>query len=363
MRLDVLGPDVNESYYKFSVNQAGAVRFGMGAIKGVGHGAVKTIVENRKKDGHYKSIFDLAKRIELRAANKKAFENLVLAGGFDSFDNHRAQYMQDEGDGITFYEKVLKYASRYQETQNSSQVSLFGDASEVQIPEPEVPFCEEWGTMKKLKQEKEVVGVYISGHPLDDFKTEMKSFTNCKVSDFNELEKFVNRELCFGGVVSDVQHRESKAGKGWAIFTVEDYEDSYDFKIFGEEYLKWRHFLVPNSFIYGRVYVKEGWTNRETGKKGEPRLQYNSMQMLHDVMDTQARKLTIQMPIEELEAGKIDILKDLFTLHKGDKHLHFTIYEVENKVKLSMPSRKHKVTISNELLLELEKEQVKYRLN
>jgi len=362
MGMEVLGPDVNESFYKFTVNDRGAVRFGMGAIKGVGGNAVATIVENRK-DGKYKSIFDLAKRIDLRSANKKAFENLVLAGGFDSFDNHRAQYMQDEGDGITFYEKVLKYASRYQETQNSSQVSLFGDASEVQIPEPEVPFCEEWGTMKKLKQEKEVVGVYISGHPLDDFKTEMKSFTNCKVSDFNKLEKFVNRELCFGGVVSDVQHRESKAGKGWAIFTVEDYEDSYDFKIFGEEYLKWRHFLVPNSFIYGRVYVKEGWTNRETGKKGEPRLQYNSMQMLHDVMDTQARKLTIQMPIEDLESGKIDVLKDLFTLHKGDKHLHFTIYEVANKVKLSMPSRKHKVTISNELLLELEKEQVKYRLN
>ena len=362
MGMEVLGPDVNESFYKFTVNDRGAVRFGMGAIKGVGGNAVATIVENRK-DGKYKSIFDLAKRIDLRSANKKAFENLVLAGGFDSFDNHRAQYMQDEGDGITFYEKVLKYASRYQETQNSSQVSLFGDASEVQIPEPEVPFCEEWGTMKKLKQEKEVVGVYISGHPLDDFKTEMKSFTNCKVSDFNELEKFVNRELCFGGVVSDVQHRESKAGKGWAIFTVEDYEDSYDFKIFGEEYLKWRHFLVPNSFIYGRVYVKEGWTNRDTGKKGEPRLQYNSMQMLHDVMDTQARKLTIQMPIEDLESGKIDVLKDLFTLHKGDKHLHFTIYEVANKVKLSMPSRKHKVTISNELLLELEKEQVKYRLN
>ena len=362
MGMEVLGPDVNESFYKFTVNDQGKVRFGMGAIKGVGGNAVATIVEHRA-DGKYKSIFDLAKRIDLRSANKKAFENLALAGGFDSFDTHRAQYLHDDGDGVMFVEKVLRYAAKYQETQNSSQVSLFGDASEVQIPEPEVPPCEEWGTMKKLKLEKEVVGVYISGHPLDDFKTEMKSFTNCKVSDFNHLEKFVNRELCFGGIVSDVQHRESKQGKGWAIFTVEDYDDSYEFKIFGEEYLKFRHFLVPNSFIYGRVFVKEGWTNRETGKKGEPRLQYNSMQLLHDVMENQAKKLTIQMPIEELQEERIKLLKDLFRTHKGDKHLHFVIYELENKVKLNMPSRKQKVKISQELLDELEREQVSYRLN
>ena len=217
--------------------------------------------------------------------------------------------------------------------------------------------------MKKLKLEKEVVGVYISGHPLDDFKTEVDNFCNCKVSDFNELEKYVNRELCFGGVVSDVQHRESKAGKGWAIFTVEDYDDSFEFKIFGEEYLKFRHFLVPNSFIYARVFVKEGWVNRDTGKKGDPRLQYNNMQMLHDVMDNQAKKLTIQMPIEDLHEERIKLLKGLFKTHKGDKQLHFVIYEMEEKVKLNMPSRKQKVNISQELLDELENEQVSYKLN
>src|SRR5690554_4560025 len=237
MGLQVLSPDVNESFYKFTVNDRGAVRFGMGAVKGVGGGAVVTIVENRK-DGKYKSVFDLAKRIDLRAANKKAFENLALAGGFDSFNAHRAQYFHDEGDGVTFLEKVIRYATKFQENQNSAQVSLFGESSEVQIPEPEVPPCEEWGTMKKLKLEKEVVGIYISGHPLDDFKIEMNSFTNCKVSDFNNLDNFLNKEMTFGGVVSDVQHRESKAGKGWAIFTVEDYDDSYEFKIFGEDYLK-----------------------------------------------------------------------------------------------------------------------------
>ncbi len=362
MGLTVLGPDVNESFHKFTVNDQGAIRFGMGAVKGVGSSAVATIVENRK-DGKYKSVFDLAKRIDLRSANKKAFENLALAGGFDSFDTHRAQYLHDDGDGVMFLEKVLRYAAKYQETQNSSQVSLFGDASEVQIPEPGVPPCEEWGTMKKLKQEKEVVGVYISGHPLDDFRIEMESFTNCKVSHFNHLEDYLNKELCFGGVVSDVQHRESKAGKGWAIFTVEDYEDSYDFKIFGEEYLKWRHFLVPNSFIYGRVFVKEGWTNRDTGKKGEPRLQYNSIQLLHDVMETHGKKLTITMPLNDLREGKIDSLKNLVKTHKGEKQLFFVVYENEEKIHLTMPSRKHKINISKELLDELDREQLHYKLN
>lgn len=362
MGLKVLGPDVNESFYKFTVNDEGAVRFGMGAIKGVGGNAVATIVENRN-DGTYKSIFDLSKRIDLRAANKKAFESLALAGGFDSFETHRAQYLHDDGDGVMFIEKVLKYASKYQETQNSSQVSLFGDASEVQIPEPVVPPCEEWGTMKKLKQEKEVVGVYISGHPLDDFSIEMKSFTNCNVSDFNNLEQHINKELCFGGVVSDVQHRESKQGKGWAIFTVEDYNDSYEFKIFGEDYLKLRHFLVPNSFIYARVFVKEGWVNRDTGKKSDPRLQYNSMQLLHDVMESQAKKLTIQMPIEQVKDDAVMILKELFNKHKGEKQLHFTVYEVQDKIKLSMPSRTQKIKITTSLLQELTASQVKYRLN
>lgn len=362
MGLNVLGPDVNESFHKFTVNDQGAIRFGMGAVKGVGSSAVATIVEHRK-DGKYKSVFDLAKRIDLRSANKKAFENLALAGGFDSFDTHRAQYLHHDGDGVMFVEKVLRYAAKYQETQNSAQVSLFGDSSEVQIPEPEVPPCEEWGTMKKLKQEREVVGVYISGHPLDDFKIEMTSFANCKVSDFNHLEDYLNKEMCFGGVVSDVQHRESKAGKGWAIFTVEDYEDSYDFKIFGEEYLKWRHFLVPNSFIYGRVLVKEGWINRETGKKSEPRLQYNSIQLLHDVMENHGKKLTLSFPLSDLKDGRIDSLKNLIKSHKGEKQLFFVVYENEEKIRLTMPSRKHKINISKELLDELEREQVSYKLN
>ncbi|MEL4306599.1 DNA polymerase III subunit alpha [Joostella sp. CR20] len=363
MGIEVLGPDVNESYYKFTVNKDGAIRFGMGAIKGVGRGAVDTIV-NGREEGKYKSVFDLAKRIDLRAANKKAFENLALAGGLDSFgDTHRAQYFHSEGDGITFLEKAIKYGAKFQENENSAQVSLFGEASDVQIPEPQIPPCDTWGTMEKLKREKEVVGIYISGHPLDDFKTEIEVFCNGTVGHFNNLQAIVGNEIAFAGVISDVQHRVSKNGKGWASFIVEDYTDSYEFRMFGEEYLKFRHFLMINSFIYIKAYVREGWTNRETGKRGDPRLQFNSMEQLQDVMERYAKKLTIKMKLDEIKDERIDTLKDILRNHAGEHILNFIVYEMDDEIKLTMPSRKQKVNISNELLQELKKQEVIYKLN
>ncbi|WP_224483998.1 DNA polymerase III subunit alpha [Robertkochia aurantiaca] len=363
MGIEVLGPDVNESYYKFTVNQDNAIRFGMGAIKGVGRGAVDTIVEMRE-EGRYRSVFDLAKRIDLRAANKKAFENLALAGGFDSFaETHRAQYFHEDGDGISFLEKAIKYGAKFQENANSAQVSLFGEASEVQIPEPVVPPCEEWGTMEKLRKEKEVVGIYISGHPLDDFSTEIKNFCNASLATLSDLNAIVNREVSLAGVVTDVQHRVSKNGKGWAAFTLEDYNESYEFRIFGEDYLKFRHFLVVNSFVYCKVFIREGWVNRDTGKKGEPRMQFNSIQLLQDIMETYAKKLTIHLKLDEVMEDRINSLKETFTLHKGDHILNFVIYEMDNEIKLNMPSRKHKVNISSELLTELSRQEVLYKLN
>lgn len=364
MGLEVLGPDVNESYYKFAVNKDGAVRFGMGAIKGVGRSAVETIVAHRKKEGHFKSVFDLAKRIDLRAANKKAFENLAVAGGFDSFGTtHRAQYFHDSGDGITFLEKVIKSAAKYQENKNSSQMDMFGGISEAQIPEPEVPPCEEWGTMEKLRREKEVVGIYISGHPLDDFKTEIDAFCNASVSCANELETYVNRELSMAGVITDVQHRVSKNGKGWAAFTMEDYTDSYEFRIFGEEYLKFRHFLMINSFAYVKLFVRDGWVNRETGKKGDPRMQFNSFMLLQEVMETYAKKLTIKLNIANLKEERIRYLKDTLVSHKGNHSLNFVVYEMEEEIKVNLSPRKQKVNISSELLHQLEANEVHYKLN
>ena len=364
MGLDVLGPDVNESFYKFAVNKENQIRFGMGAIKGVGRSAVETIVENRKKDGAYHSVFDLTKRLDLRAANKKAFENLVLAGGFDSLGNaHRAQYFAAGNDGITFLEKVIRYGAKFQESENSAQVSLFGGASEVQIEEPEIPPCESWGTLETLKREKEVVGIYISGHPLDDFKTEIKSFCNAEISAFQNVDPFVNRELSVAGIITDVQHRISRNGKGWAAFTLEDYSDSFEFRIFGEEYLKFRHFLTINAFLYLKIFVREGWVNRDTGKKGDPRLQFNQCMMLQDVMESFAKKLTIQLDIEQLHEQRIRQLQDTLGSFKGKHPLNFVVYQMEDEIKVNLSSRKQKVQISTELLHQLSEQEIHFKLN
>ena len=257
----------------------------------------------------------------------------------------------------------MKYGAKFQENENSSQVSLFGDASEVQIPEPIVPPCEEWGTMEKLRREKEVVGIYISGHPLDDFKKEITAFCNADVSAFSNLEGFVNRELSVAGVITDVQHRVSKNGKGWGLFTLEDYNESYEFRIFGEEYLKFRHFLMINSFVYIKAFVREGWVNRDTGKKGDPRLQFNDFKQLQDVMDAFAKKLTIKLDIDRLQEQRIKALKDTLRSYKGEHPLNFEIYEMEEEIKLKLSSRKQKVKINSELLSELEAHEIHYQLN
>lgn len=403
MGLEVLGPDVNESFYKFTVNDNYAVRFGMGAVKGVGANAVDTIVQSRK-DEPYKSIFDLAKKIDLRAANKKAFESLALAGGFDCFQNtHRAQYFHIEGEGITFLEKAMRYGSKFQENENSSQVSLFGESSDVQIAEPIVPPCDEWSTMEKLAKEKEVVGIYISGHPLDDYRFEMKYFCNSKLENLKNLENYIGKTLTFAGIVTNVQYRTAKNGKDWAMFTLEGYDESHEFRIFDEEYLKFRHFLGNNQFVYFKVTVKDGWVNRETGKKSEPRIQFIDVKQLQDVMSNFAKKLSIQMDIEDVQQSSIQQLNTIFQSNKGENTVTFEIVEfdktkkipeVEPKIeavetenfdaenldeveieipiqepeniimtRVSLPSRKLKIKISNELLIELEKMNVKFSLN
>lgn len=397
MGLQVLGPDVNESFYKFTVNEEYAIRFGIGAVKGVGGGAVETIVENRKA-GRYKSIFDLTKRIDLRAANKKALENLALAGGFDSFtDTHRAQYFHMDGDGISFLEKAVRYGSKYQDNLNSSQVSLFGEASEVTIPEPVVPPCEEWSTLEKLAREKQVVGIYISGHPLDDFKHEMKSFCTAQLGDLKNLDALVGRTISFAGIVSTVQYKTAKNGKDWGMFTLEGFEDNIDLRMFDEDFLKYRHFLIPNSFLYFKCSIKEGWINKETGKRSEPKIQFLEVKMLQDLLSAQARKLILQLDITSLESEKIQELSRIFTNYKGEHSLSFEILETQQitkavqiveevqpeeagvddesvlelpeiqetviVTKVVMPSRRFRVSITHDLLAELEKMDIPFKLN
>ena len=363
MGLQVMGPDVNESFYKFAVNDDQAIRFGMGAIKGVGKAAVETIIANRK-EGKYQSVFDLVKRVDLRAANKKALENLVLAGGFDSFDStHRAQYFNADGEGITFLEKVVRFGSKYQENLNSSQTSLFGEATDEMYQDLSIPPCEPWTNLTRLKKEKEVVGIYISSHPLDDFTHEMKHFVSLSLNYLSDLDQLINRELSVGGIVNEVQHLESRNGKGWARFVVEDFTDQYEFRIFGEDYLKYRHFLVVNQFIRIKLTVRQGWTNAETGKVGAPRMHYLNFEMLQNTIENNAKKITLQLDIKELNEEKINLLQQHLKSFKGDKPLFFNVYDSEKKVKLTLNSKKQKVKITPDLLQNLESQQWFYKLN
>lgn len=358
MGIEVLGPDVNESFYKFAVNKTGAIRFGIGAIKGMGEKAVDAITKERKENGHYKSIFDMAKRVDLRAASKKAFDGLAISGGFDSFgDINRSQYYAEDEKGQTIIDKAIRFGNKYQENKNSAQVSLFGETSNVQFEEPIIPICAPWNIMEKLSKEKQAIGIYISGHPLDDYKTEMKYFCNGNLNVFADLENIVGKDVTFAGIISSVQHRVSKNGKGWASFFVEDFNESYEFRIFSEDYLKMRHFLIPNSFLHIKANIQRGWND------GPPRIKFTQMQQLQDVLSKTAKKITLQLDVNSLTENAIRKIDNLLRLHAGSHILNFVVYDASEKLKLHMQSRTKKVNISNELLKELENEKVSYRLN
>jgi DNA polymerase-3 subunit alpha len=320
-----------------------------------------------------------------------------------------------EGEGITFLEKAMRFGSKFQENENSAQVSLFGETSEVQIAEPQVPPCEEWSTMEKLAKEKEVVGIYLSGHPLDDYSHEMKYFCNTKLEAFKDLNPLIGKNIAVGGIITKVEHRTTKNGKGWAVFTLEGYDESYEFKIFDEEYLKYRHFLIQNSFTYIRIMIREGWINKETGKKSDPRIQFLDMKMLADVLSSFAKKLILRIDIKMLEEELIQQLQTVFSKEQGEHPLTIEVVEVEKVkkeilntsipqhpdtdsdeetielaeqdeelgtsnagiplpestlveeiielTKISMPSRKWKVKITKELLVALEQLNMDFRLN
>ena len=249
MGVKVLGPDINESFYKFAVNKEGEVRFGLGAIKGVGEGAVKAIVEERKENGNYTDFTDFVSRVDLRSANKRTLESLAYSGGFDSFGINRSQYFEKDREQ-SFVEKMIKFGNKVQDSKNSNQVDMFGESSDSTLKPPEIIDCPEWPTMDLLSKEKEVVGIYISGHPLDDYRFEIDNFCNSNLSMLTDLHKVQNKEMHFSGVVVDVEHRETQKGKKFGVLHLEDFYGGYRFFIFGDDYIKFKSFLTPSWLIH-----------------------------------------------------------------------------------------------------------------
>jgi DNA polymerase-3 subunit alpha len=362
MGITVLGPDINESYYKFNVNDDKAIRFGMGAVKGVGKGAVETIVENRKDD-KYNDIFDFAKRIDLRLANKKTFENLVLAGGLDSFKLNRSQYFNLDNEGLSYIEKAIKFGSKYQESVNSSQINLFGEDSDDMSINPVIPEFDEWINLEKLKKEREVVGIYISAHPLDDFIRELNNFTSTGLTSLNDLNKLVNKDFYVGGIINEVEHLVSKTGNGFAVFSFEDFNDQYKFRIFGEEYLKYKHLLEENKILRLRLTVREGWVNKDTGRVGEPRIQFLNVELMDGIIDSNSKKITLRVDSTAIVNDDIKKLKSTLSKFKGSSPVYFDIHDSKNEFKLNMISEDTKVNISKELLISLEEDEFLYKLN
>src|SRR6185437_15195707 len=266
MGVEVLGPDINESDMAFAVNKKGQVRFGLTGVKGVGDKAVESIIEERNERGPYKTIYDFAQRSNTRSVNRKSYENLVYGGAFDEFGINRARFFAKTENGVlTGIERLIKYANDYQNTQSSSQSSLFGGSVASYIPEPAMPQADEWALIERLKYEKDVIGIYLTGHPLDNYKVELERFCNTSISDLKMMQKarsgeggeeimtaFAQRrkrgEICIGGLVSNVQHKMTKNGKPFGTFILEDYNESYEFALFGDDYIKFRNLLVDGYF-------------------------------------------------------------------------------------------------------------------
>ncbi len=366
MGVKVLGPDVNESSYRFRVNDKGQVRFGMGAIKGVGEGAVQYLVQERMANGPFTDPFDLVKRIDLKSANKRCLEHMILGGALDSFGLKRSQYLAVLGEGQTFLDELTRFGQAFQQG-NASAPTLFAETEEIELKQPEPPAIVPWNTMEVLRKEKEVIGIYLSGHPLDDYLIELRYFSKGNLNLLNEMEKVLNREMALGGICTHVDHRISAAGKPWGSFTIEDYLGSYEFRMFGENYLKYKHLMDVDFFLFVRGAAREKvWRNKEGQETKRIEFEIQNIELLSEVREKMAKKITIDLELEDLDDTLLDELNKLISKNKknGGCSIRFEVSDKSNDTKVELPSRSIKVEPSNELLDSLTRmHQLSYKLN
>jgi len=364
MGLPVLGPDVNESYRSFAVNKKGEIRFGLAAIKGTGDAAVESIIEERDKNGAYKDIYDFVKRVNLRTVNKKTIESLAYGGGFDCFEEinglHRAIYFEDI-EGSNFIEKLIRYANKAVEDANSAQASLFGmmgDGGGGAIATPKIPQIDKWGQMEKLKFEKEVVGIYISGHPLDEYRLELDSFCSCTLDRVME-PIFRGKEVAVGGIVTKAIERFSKNGNPFMLFTLEDYNGSYEFALFGEDFVNLAKYIAPDRFLYIKGVIKNKW-----GRPDEWEFKPASVRLLSEIRNQFSKELKITLGLQMINEEVINQLNQAVSKNHGTCSLTVSVYDPEEKVEVTMMSRKNKISPSNEFLEEILKiNGLVYKLN
>ncbi|MEY4111319.1 MAG: polymerase subunit alpha, partial [Bacteroidota bacterium] len=349
MGIAVLGPDINESESGFTVNAKGEVRFGLAALKGVGEGAVAQIISERTKSGPFKNIFDLSSRISLRLANRRCFESLAGSGAFDSFGNiHRAQYFHREGNEI-FLDRVIRYGGTAQEQQGSAQVSLFGDTLETTLPEPELPASEPWSELEKLRREKEIIGIYITGHPLDSFAFEVKHFCKNTVADIKPENLKDGRELAFAAIVSSATHRFTKEGKPMGSMILEDKSYSQELSFFGDEYLKIKNYMTEGVFLFLKGKVEPRFRNSE-----QLVFRPSLVMLLNEVRDKFSKELILSMNLSDLHSESVKQLQRTFAGSPGELGFSFRVMDPASKMSVEMQSRKHRIKLSDDLIKFIE---------
>ncbi|TAH02343.1 MAG: DNA polymerase III subunit alpha [Sphingobacteriales bacterium] len=382
MGLKVLGPDVNESNFSFAVNKKGEIRFGMKGIKGVGEKAIESIVDERLAKGMYTSISDFARRINPRTVSKKVYENLVYSGSFDCFGLKRKQFFTTiPNANINFIERLNKYTNDFENVANMAKVSLFGGTADADIVEPLAPEADEFGVIEKLKWEKEMIGIYLTGHPLDIYKLEMDTFCNKNLSDLKlvdkiknkeevneqqqkEFEKLQNQEICIGGLVTMANHRFTKNGKPFGIIKIEDYKESFEMALFGDDYVKQQNFLKEGYFLFIKGKVEERY--RQTGQW---EFRIGNISLLSELRDKMLKNLTIQMPLKYVTPKLIEDLQQIFTHNNSiyeqkNCKLNFEVSDEEHQISINLVSATVKINPANDFFETLKLIQgVTYRLN
>jgi DNA polymerase-3 subunit alpha len=358
MGIKVLGPDINESQYGFAVNDRGEIRFGFSGLKGVGENAIENIIEERRKHGPYSSIYDLAKRVNQRAANKKSMESLAYSGAFDCFkDITRAQYFYTAPGDVQGLEKILKFGSIFQAQSQNSANTLFGDLQMPEIVPPKLSVCEPWPLSVQLDYEKEVTGMYMSGHPLDNYKFEMRHYNITPLADFNEFKQAVDtmpnpaRQFRVAGLVVDAQHRLTKTGKNFGILAIEDYSGKTEFMLWSEDYVKYTNYLEKGMI----VMVEGGFKTRYNSDQYEFRL--SKLHLLDTVKSSLTKQVVIEVEPQSISNDFVDFIDRNLKENPGKTTLRFNIVDSRHQYKVGMYSLERSFTMNDDMAVFLNENQ------
>ncbi len=358
--VNVLGPDINESNLKFSVNRWGDIRFGLGAIKGVGESAVQSILTEREKNGPFKNIFDFVQRVNLSACNRKNIENLALAGGFDSLSGiKREDFFVKNAKEETFTEILVRYGNKYQMDKAATSNSLFGGEHEVEIATPEIVSAPLWSDLERLNKERELVGIYLSAHPLDEFSVILENVCNTRMLDLTDLTPLQNHDLTLGGIVIGVREGYTKTGKPYGVAKVEDYSGTAEFAFFGNDWVEKKNFFVEGMFLFMR-----GKCQPKQWKQDEWEVRINSVELLPEVKDSLVEKLTVTAPLSAVNKEMILELSSLMKEHPGNTELCFMIRDEDGQMHVNLQSHTMKISVRKELVNYLKNQpMLDYKIN